>query len=544
MAAKNTGGKKKNDRIGPETRILAIVALLDICKTDADNIGTAEIENLYQKISELNKKTFEDEETFAVVEKHRLDEITNVDELRERIRRNRAINIYKELGYFNLSSGSITAHEMSGTEIISTILHETGVKTADELSAAACSGTLTDKEAEKFKNILNGKQGELKKRLAIDFAIYNSQKTKDPAVEAIRRDIEEYTYDKKKSASFEFDVHPKDKGFRKSVRKPFNDQAKPDFLKLYGTMLTEGRNLTLGNKTRSTYDRFRQKMEEAYGSDSLDSIIDRALGLSAQQSASPDADRLRQEAYAEKSKELYFKTLAGVLSQKYEYNLEHNSSTEWGNYVQTFNDKYIRELTENGYNYIDSLAFQDPNYKEQFASKAREHYMNKVLRDETAEMQIISVHHKDPIGSAKDLSNIFFKPALHGLDEEKAEAERIKLCSKMYNTNSNFMLVIGQAMHQSLEARDKVEIGQEQDTAIFAADINCRALRNIMTRLPANIREGMEKYVKPNDEGHKKIFAYMPFPEPKEKSFIRKKLQEGKDARVSLTDKFGRCYRE
>ena len=114
----------------------------------------------------------------------------------------------------------------------------------------------------------------------------------------------------------------------------------------------------------------------------------------------------------------------------------------------------------------------------------------------------------------------------------------------MYNTNSNFMLVIGQAMHQSLEARDKVEIGQEQDTAIFAADINCRALRNIMTRLPANIREGMEKYVKPNDEGHKKTFAYMLFPEPKEKSFIRKKLQEGKDARVSLTDKFSRCYRE
>ena len=93
MAAKNTGGKKKNDRIGPETRILAIVALLDICKTDADNIGTAEIENLYQKISELNKKTFEDEETFAVVEKHRLDEITKGGERREGSRRSRAINI-------------------------------------------------------------------------------------------------------------------------------------------------------------------------------------------------------------------------------------------------------------------------------------------------------------------------------------------------------------------------------------------------------------------------------------------------------------------
>ena len=60
MAAK-PGKKKTNQKIALETRILATFSLIEICKTDAQNIGSADIEELYKKIAALNEKAFEDE---------------------------------------------------------------------------------------------------------------------------------------------------------------------------------------------------------------------------------------------------------------------------------------------------------------------------------------------------------------------------------------------------------------------------------------------------------------------------------------------------
>lgn len=58
MAAK-PGKKKTNQKIALETRILATFSLIEICKTDAQNIGSADIEELYKKIAALNEKAFE-----------------------------------------------------------------------------------------------------------------------------------------------------------------------------------------------------------------------------------------------------------------------------------------------------------------------------------------------------------------------------------------------------------------------------------------------------------------------------------------------------
>ena len=534
MAAK-PGKKKTNQKIALETRILATFSLIEICKTDAQNIGSADIEELYKKIAALNEKAFEDEKALDIVAEHGLDEIASVDHLKERIYRSRAINAYKQLGYFGLAGGSVDEHEMSGAEILATVMHEAGIKNADELSAAACSGELDDEGADRLHKELNGKLGFLKKRLAADYEDYQERKSKNSSVELIREDIEEYTFDKNKTASFEFSVRKKDYDFRCGLRDDFKRTTKPDFLKLYGTMLTEGKNAAQGSSFGSTYPAFREMIEKSVGKDAADAEIDQALGISPEEAAQPGIEAKRKAAYKEKCTELYFKTVAGLLSQKQEYNLSHNTNSDYRIYMQTIDNKYIRSLC-NGENDIAALAFQDPDYKQQYESKAREHQLNREMRDETADMQIVSVHHKFPVGAVYDVYDQILTSHSEDLKKEK--------CSKLVNNRSNMVFVIGQDMHQSLEAKGKMDFRKNQDAMIFAARINVQALRSVMSQLPPYMREGLKKYVKigENDKS-KDISVNMKFSEPQEIGAIREKLNTSA-GHVSVAQKYARYYTE
>ncbi len=532
MAAK-TAKRKNSSNITFEKRIIGLFALIEISRMDAANISAADFEDLYKKISGLNEKAFEDEKALDLVAEHSLDEISSVDHLKERIYRNRTINIYKQLGYLKLSEGSVEQHTMSGAEVLATIMHEAGIKNADELSTAACTGTLDEESTDRLHKELNGKLSFLKKRLAADFEVYNNQKSFDPSIELIRPDIEEYTYDKNKKATFGFLVRKEQKDFRHSIRGVFNNVTKPDFLKLYGTMLTEGKNAAKGSSLGSTYERFKEMIAVQTGKDAALKEIDTALGISPEQAAAPNAESIRKNAYKNKCTELYFKTMAGLLSQKYEYNSRHNSSTNYATYVQTIEDKYIKELC-NGYNNIDLLAFQDPDYKQQFESKSKEYQMNKERRDETAEMQIVSVHHKFPIGAVYDVYDQILPNSVCANKAEK--------CSKLVNNRSNMVYVIGQDMHQSLEAKEKMEFRQQQDAMIFAARINCKGLKSLLPKLPPYLQEGIQKYVKTGEkETSKDISVAMKFSEPDEIRAVRQQLNPAA-THVSAAEKLNRYY--
>lgn len=232
------------------------------------------------------------------------------------------------------------------------------------------------------------------------------------------------------------------------MRDDFKRTTKPDFLKLYGTMLTEGKNAAQGSSFGSTYPAFREMIEKSVGKDAADAEIDQALGISPEEAAQPGIEAKRKAAYKEKCTELYFKTVAGLLSQKQEYNLSHNTNSDYRIYMQTIDNKYIRSLC-NGENDIAALAFQDPDYKQQYESKAREHQLNREMRDETADMQIVSVHHKFPVGAVYDVYDQILTSHSEDLKKEK--------CSKLVNNRSNMVFVIGQDMHQSLEAKGKMD---------------------------------------------------------------------------------------
>ncbi len=533
MAAK-PGKKKTNNKIALETRILATFALIEICKTDAQNISNTDMEELYKKISTLNAKAFEDERALDIVAEHGLDEIENVEHLKERIYRNRAINAYKQLGYVGLTSGVAEEHEMSGAEILATIMHEAGIKNADALSVAACSGELDEESAGKLHKELNGKLNFLKKRLAADYEIYNEQKNKNTSVELLREDIEEYTFDKNKTASFDFKIRNEQKKFRDDLRDVFKRATKPDFLKLFGTMLTEGKNAINGNTIGGTYTAFREIIENSVGKENANAEIDQALGISPEEAALPTAEAKRKAAYKEKCMELYCKTAAGLLSQKYEYDYNHNNVINYGSYMSTVDNTYIRGLVA-GQNNIAALAFQDPDYKQQFASKAKEHQMNKEMRDETAEMQIISIHHKFPVGAVYDVYDQIL-PSCSDLKKEK--------CSHLVNNRSNMVYVIGQEMHQSLEAKGKMDFRKNQDTMMFAARLNCQAIRNLMHQLPQQLREGIKKYVKIGEKDSSKDISFnMKFTEPKEIGNIRENLNTSAE-HISAAQKYARYYTE
>ena len=537
MTVKTQKKKLSTGRLSLETRIISAFALMEIAKTDVKNISEEDFKEIFEKVKELNEMAFEqdDMKAFDLVEKYNLDEISDITALKERIARNRVTNIYKQLGFFSLSKGETTEYTLSSAQILATMMHEVGIKNADEIAEKIVEGRLTEDEAEALHSNLSNCFGNLKKRLVQDFQIYNDQGYKNPYIELVRGDIEEYTFDKNKKLEIKYSVPKSKKPFRDVLRDNFNTGTKPEFLKLYGTMLIEGRNASKNVGLASNYEQFCKNLSSYLGDIDIKTVIDEALGVSTQNLDDKKAEEARRKAYQEKCKELYFKTVAGLLSQKYEYNRTHGVSTDYDVYLQTIDNKYIKALSE-GKNEIEMLAFQDPDYKRQFESKAAERKLNKELRDETAEMQIVSIHHKFPISATYDVCD----KIIPNCDEDL----KLKKCNKLANNFSNIMYVIGQEVHQSLEANGIMSFGANQDCAIFAADVDCEALMRISRNFPPFMIQGFREHLKlKGGEKKKRITSIMKFPEPEEICSVRQIL--GKENKhVSTLHKFKRYLRE
>ncbi len=554
MAEKNKNPRRsKKSRVPLETRIVATVALLDICRMDGDDISQRDMEELYKKVSEFNQKAFaeENEHAFNVVAEHGLDEIDSTQQLRERIRRNRALNIYKTLGYYDLASGKMNAHEMSGAEIVATILHENGVKNADELTIAACEGRLTDDDALRLKKILAGQQGGLKKSLAEDFATYTRQNVHNPAIEAVRSDIREYVVSVNKVVTFPFTVKKIHESFRDKLRDMDSHNDKPRFYKMFGTMLMGGRSVIGGNKASGSLNNFKNQMREIYGENRAPAVIDKALGISPEQKDAANADKLREQAYEEKCRELYFKMLAGILVRKYEYNQTHNENGNKGfdftAYLGTIDYRYIPSLANEGRNCVEALAFLEPKKNQPYnGDVTREYWLKQRNKREMDRQKVATEHHKKPIGAAYDLyDQVIGTDSLKGLSPEKVEELKLKVCDRLTNNIGNKTFVIGEEMHDSLEPRGEIKITPKKDDMIFAAEVDCQILRSIMSRLPKVISEGLKKYVLEDDMvGKKKIYTYMSLPEADEYEAIRANLISGEKDHVSALQKFSRCYQE
>lgn len=86
--AKREKLKQKIKDFALDTRILATFALLEFCQTSVANVGKEDFSELYRKVSELNAKVFEDEKAFELAARYETDQISSVEDLKERMQRN------------------------------------------------------------------------------------------------------------------------------------------------------------------------------------------------------------------------------------------------------------------------------------------------------------------------------------------------------------------------------------------------------------------------------------------------------------------------
>ena len=537
MATKPSKKKPSPDKLALDTRIMATFALMEIVNTDAANISETDFEEIFDKVKNMQKiaEELSDEAVFEAVVNNNLDSIRSTDDIRNRINHSKVANIYKQLGYFGLGKGESVAHQQSSAQILATMMYEGKIQNADEMAEKIVTGELTESDALSLHESLTKGYDVLKRRLTRDFKTYNESSIKNPVVELVREDIEEYTFDEKQKLELDYSITTEQKPFREALRGKFNKTPKPEFFKFYGRILADGRNAAQNTGVSPNYQQFCQELKSLAPDKDLGSVIDDALNISTKGMEAPQAEAARKKAYVEKAKELYFKTVAGLISQKYEYNKSINQNSDYGIYLQTINNKYIKGLTE-GKNDIALLAFQDPKEKAQKLSYAEELKLNKSLRDETAEQQIISVHHSEiTIGSAFDICDrIIPGYSMH---------EKIDKSSQIVNHPSNFVYVIGRDVHQSMEPNGTIKIGVEPNGMIMATNVDARALRAVARQLPPHMNEGFQKYLKlKDDDTVKRVSGFMKLPESQELEAFRT-IVSTKSSHVSALQKFERYER-
>ncbi|MBE6458512.1 MAG: hypothetical protein E7010_01720 [Alphaproteobacteria bacterium] len=463
-------------------RLVVETAFLDYCKLAA--ISEDDIDRLYERISELNR--LDNDDDLEKVIAYNLEAVKNKDDLRTRIKEMRSQTAQKIFDYYSLSDENATAVKLMMTSI--------GIKKemAQDLTTAIAERTL-DKPfdsnksmADKLYDILQGKQKALKEKLATDYDTYKQTKTPNIVIEDIEADIQGHLSGIAREESIEYETRKEDYNFRQDLRKDFShtNGIRPAFLKLYGIMMENGKNLAQNQKANSNYQIFYKQMEQMFG-ENAQAEIDQALSVPSGIETTAELQKKRLDLYAGKCQEVYFKTMAGILSHKREFDYSKGDNrNDYQIYVQTIERDFIRSLLRGETN-IDCLAFVEPDNT--FAkNRAEEMALRKKHKDETAENQIVSVHHKLPIGAALDVCRKIF-----GKKDTKTE---LASCSSLVNNLGNMSLVIGKQTHQTLEANGNYNVTANGDNMIFASRINKDLLNMERLNVPQYLKDGIRRY--------------------------------------------------
>lgn len=478
--------------------LIVETAFLDYCRLSA--ITDADIDQLYEQVAKLNR--LDHDEDMETVIAYDLESVHSKDDLRARIKEMRHQTAQKIFDYYNLSdeNAGIVRNTMTGIGIPK--------DTAQKLTTAIAERTLDQpfdqkkSMADKLYDMLQGKQKLLKEKLAADYKTYKQTKVSNPVIQDIEPGINEHLSGMTRERSLRYTTPKEDEPFRDKIRDIYKSPKgiRPAFLKLYGTMMENGKNQAQRPNSASNFDAFCQQMEQMFG-ENAPQEIDRALGINAAEKA-PDALRQeRERLYAGKCQEIYFKTMAGILSHKIEFDRAHSYLyNDYTNYAQNINDHFIGGLL-NGETNIRSLAFADP--KEDYSKKPEEE-------------QIVSVHHKLPVGSARDVFRKLFG--------KRNEEQELAGASSLVNNLGNMSLIIGQKTHASLEARGNYVVTAQDDNMIFAARIDKSLLTDNSLKIPPYLKEGIKKYALNSINGGM-VKVNMNFPEAPEMQQMRRELK-------------------
>ena len=525
-------------------RLLIESALMDYSRfihvTDAD------IDELYRKIEKLNEECFNDEKTFALVEKYNLDAITSREDLKKRIDAMRGQLAEKIFDYY--ATGDAKSDLGRHSESIALVLKDIGIKEtiARKLAQSVCERKLKDdlsqdeldsfnkqagknskrkKSSDKEEKIrwadllaqsINDKQKILREKIYLDLQTYQDTGLPNPVIEEMLPDIKAHVNGIKISLNYET---PKSaKPFRERLRDDFKRRggSREATLILNGLLAENGKNLIRKPSAASNYDDFEKLLREYYGEKNYSKILDEALGIKTDGKNDDVLQQERRQVYNQKSKDLYCQLVASLISEKRKYDIENsNRGIDYGMYVQTIDHQYIRPLCS-GRNNIGALGMVDAGSTAASASASEERKFRKQIMDDTAENQVASVHHHLPLGAADDVITRFFGK----LDEEEKFAKSCELV----NLLGNNCLVIGKDKHQSMEANGAYDVKQNSEGLVFAGRIDWNILNGVKDKLPAYLWKAFEQHLKPNAKTQD-VALTMRFPESSYMADLRKTLQ-------------------
>ncbi|MBO4284984.1 MAG: hypothetical protein J5895_01980 [Alphaproteobacteria bacterium] len=488
--------------------ILLEVALLDYCRFS--NVSDADIALLYERVEQI-KKDFENDKEYALdaMIQYDLENIKSKEDLKVRIKEKKAQIAGQILDYTGFSNTE------KAFVFINTYLKSLGMKKDSVmLTNAMLSQKLNEHydekttKADRLSNLLAGQTKQLKQNLAAHFEVYQKSKQKHDIVEQMRLDIEDHLSNVEQKTVFNFMVKAEDKAFRDLIRSDFNYHKKKDslsdkdgvktaFLKMYGYMMEAGMKVLNGEKSESAYSLFKGKLEAFFGFGYEDEML-KAFGAS-------DLNECKKKFY-EKSKSLYVKTVAALLSKKAEYDAEHKIfTTDMAEYIrEKINISYIKGL-QKGINQVSALGLVDeigPNAK---LSRGEEDALNKQLLGDLTDRQEVSVHHRVTIGSAKDIVQKLFGRVPY--------AQMRAIASDMVNTLGNVELVVGKAKHQSLEPKDKIVLSAEKSNIIFEARLSPLYMQQICKngKIDEKLLTELKKYQNQTDISETLNFSESPY---------------------------------
>lgn len=509
-------------------------------------VSETDIDELYAKIETLNnwEQTGDDQALDKVI-KYDLESIKSKEDLKQRINQIRLQTAEKV--FQNIAAIS------SETEI-SGVLQEMGIKQAlsTKLANTICNRKLaeplsaTDKinflgrraknaETEVIwadylaTNIFNN-YANLKKRAALDYNTYQNGGFNHPLVNDLLPTLDAYIGDRQ--ITVEYKTDPQTKPFRKQLRADCNrpDGVMRNFNTIVGLMAENGRNLVRLNGADSNFDKFTHQLQNWYGPEQAGQILNQALDIDPTGKTPADLRQAQIQNYNRKSEEMYVKMVASLLAKKRKFDIENkNRGINYVDYLQTLEQRYIKKLCE-GINDVKMLGFNEPDADDKQLTRQQEFDRQKEIRDETAEQQIVSGHHKWPIGAAFDTyDKIIGKPK---------DANKLAECCKLVNRLGNLCFVIGKDKHQSMEPHGLCQITANQDSLFMASRIDPQALQSAMRDMPQNLQQAVAKHIKP---GATDLSVTFKLDESPHISALRKNLQSNPQE-INLEATFARLY--